>query len=161
MTETIDSLALMLASGATIDAATLVAVQEFGMEPDDAEAAVDAARIRIVSAADYDRKAEIGAAYLRLTDIYRKSYEHDDLKTALAAQKELNKLTKAGGGSGTQKPEQADDSVDAAAYGSAADALQAVRGYLLPLGLAADDATTPEHARQAVAKIVALMGESE
>lgn len=50
------------------------------------------AQDQIARATDYDRRRELALAYRRLRDLYRRSVAVQDCKTALAAQRELNRL---------------------------------------------------------------------
>lgn len=53
---------------------------------------IRAARKRIINAASYDATEELGLSLERLDTIYGKAIADEDYKTALAAQKERNKL---------------------------------------------------------------------
>ena len=53
---------------------------------------VNQARKRITVAADYTRDEQLGKAVIRLDDLYAKSIAAQDTRTALQAQRELNRL---------------------------------------------------------------------
>lgn len=116
-----------------------------GAGPKAAQRAVADARRRIVLAANYDASLELGKAKTRLEQIFTAARQEKDLRTALAAQRELNKLLGLYG-----------DDEDAHADGAPADAaeqLELIGGYLLPLALADADYPLAEHARLAGERI--------
>lgn len=108
------------------------------------------ARRRLTVAADFHRDEEVGRALVRLGDLYERSLRVQDVKTALAAQKELNKLLDLYAGAPPAGGE------DYHAGGQAAADLAAVRQHLAPLGLGGDDDSTVELARLAVEKLIHL-----
>ena len=59
---------------------------------DQADAAIEIARGKIRDAIGVDREERTGEAIVRLNDLYERSLRIQDCKTALAAQKELNRL---------------------------------------------------------------------
>jgi hypothetical protein len=142
--DAINQAVLLLVSGASDDAAVEACVKH-GLPRPDAKAAVIDARRRITVAADYNRIEEVGTAYIRLHDLYRRSVEADDVKSALAAQKELNKLLDLYAGLQSDELEDVED--DASERGIIAAELAAVREHLLPLELAPEDYPIAEHAR--------------
>jgi len=114
-----------------------------------AETVVDAiaeAKRAITLAADYDRDEQIGIAFARINNIYSISADADP-KTALAAQKELNKLLSLYSGSASP------DAGNAAGGNEAAQELERVAQHLHPLKLAKPDYPISGHARLAAAKI--------
>lgn len=131
---------------------------EMGLTAAQATKAIAAATEAIAHAASYDRVAEIGRAIVRLNDLYRQSLERKDTRTGLAIQRELNKLLRLYPEPSAAPPSDDVDAADASAAGNVADELAATRAHLLPLGLAAADAPTVEHARLAVARIIDLQG---
>lgn len=115
-----------------------------GVESESAGEAVQAARDRIVKSAEFDRDEKLGTAIRRLEDLYSKSIvgPNKDVRTALQAQKELNRLLSLGGPGG-----------DGGDGGDAVGRLDLIASYLLPLELT--DARYPieEHARVAAEEI--------
>lgn len=82
-----------------------VETPDLALEPKHAAAAVELAAERIQAAAAGDLVAELGAARIRLAELFSRAANGNDFKTALAAQKETNKLLalyiKAGGSAGS------------------------------------------------------------
>jgi hypothetical protein len=128
------------------DAADAIAEMESAVLRADAKAAIIDARRRITIAADYNRTEEIGTAYIRLHDLYKRSLNVQDVKTALAAQKELNKLLDLYTALRAGELEEATEG-EMGERGIAAAELAAVREHLLPLELAPEDYPIAEHAR--------------
>lgn len=134
----------MAVSGIDQAAATTAAIEKLKATPNEAEAAWTEAAKRITLAADYHRDKEIGTAYVRLNDLYRRSLQIQDAKTALATQKELNKLL---------------DLYRATTLNiTTANATQSeeARAHLLNLGLGAPDDDLAELCRLAVSRIIEL-----
>jgi hypothetical protein len=144
--EAVDKVVLMLVSGVSAEAAEVACVEKLKLKRADAKAAIIDARRRITIAADYNRTEEIGTAYIRLHDLYKRSLNVQDVKTALAAQKELNKLLDLYTALRTGELEEATDG-EMGERGIAAAELAAVREHLLPLELAPEDYPIAEHAR--------------
>jgi predicted kinase len=140
-----DKVLLLLVSGAG-DASISEGLSKLDVPPDQRQALIAAARRRITLAADYHRDHELGQAIVRLNDCYRRSLAVQDAKTALAAQKELNKLMDL-----YTKPE---NTAPAESDSQAAAELEAVGRHLLPLRLAASDSPLEEHARLAALRIL-------
>ena len=90
--QAIDKVVLLMVSGLSEQAVAGACQQKLGMTPAKAKAAIRRARKLITLAADYNRDEQIGKAVVRLEDLYSRSLRVQDTKTALAAQKELNKL---------------------------------------------------------------------
>ena len=157
--EHIDKVVLMLVQGIAPDAARVACIEKLGLSPDDADAVIAQARKNITIAAEFNRAKELGTAIIRLNDLYTRCIRLQDTKTALAAQKEISKMLQLHQ-SPTADPggDAEDETLDASAYGSSANALRAVREHLAPLALAGDETPTPELARLAVERIVELMG---
>ena len=138
-----DRIVLLLINGMSSDAATSFCIQQ-GQSPDQAGQIVEDARKRITVAADYTRDEQLGKAVMRLEDLYAKSMAAQDIRTALQAQRELNRLLSLY--ADTRGADTTDDDSDAGAYRKQLDL---IARYLVPLKLA--DATYPveEHARLA------------
>lgn len=122
---------------------------KLALSPEQAEAAVDEAarRIKLASQLDYDN--ELGTAHARLNDLYTKSVNFADLKTALAAQKEINKLAQLYRKDGPAPTSQADDDSD-----DVAGELAEARAHLAPLVDADDLTPLSEIARRVVALFI-------
>jgi hypothetical protein len=99
------------------------------------------ARQRITVAADYARDEQLGKAVMRLDDLYAKSIAAKDTRTALQAQRELNRLM--GLYAAADAAAAAGDSGD----DDAARRLELVASYLLPLNLTDERYPVEEHAR--------------
>ena len=144
-----DKIVLLLINGVAAESAELVCVTQFGMSAQDAKDIVSDARRRITVAADYTRQEQIGTAVMRLNDLYSKSIAAKDVRVALQAQRELNRLYGLYGDSNEpQQPEQSEEG------SGAASELEAVRGHLVPLGLAPAEYPVSEHARIAAAIVM-------
>lgn len=118
--------------------------EKLRLTEDQADAAIDEAgrRIRLAAACDFDR--ELGTAKTRLAQLYGQAAKVMDFKTALAVQKETNKLL----GLHARSPAAADP-----AGGDDTDALEllaAVRDQLAPLVDADADEPLEEIARRVV-----------
>jgi len=108
------------------------------------------ARSMILSAAKRDRKAQAGMSISRLNDLYSRCLREGDLPTALAVQKDMNRL---------DDLYNADPATDDDVAGDAdelRDQTKAALAYLLPLKLADADRPLSEHARLAVGRVVEL-----
>jgi len=113
-----------------------------GQDLDSARRTVAQARQRITVAADYARDEQLGKAVMRLDDLYAKSIAAQDARTALQAQRELNRLLCLY--SVGERGPGASDSSD-----EAAQRLELIAGYLLPLRLTDERYPVEEHARMA------------
>lgn len=113
------------------------------LTPDQVAPAIAEGRRRITLAADYHRDHEIGRAITRLNDLYRRALAAQDIKHALAAQRELTKLF-----------DLARPPTDAA--GPANEEAAAIRRHLEPLDLAEPGTPTVELCRLAVGRIIDL-----
>jgi len=149
--------ALLLVSGLTETQAINTAQEKLGLDADQAQATVREAKRLITVAADYNREAEIGTAITRLNDVYSRALKVQDLKTALATQRELDKLM--GLHADTRQAEPDGANVDTGESESA-KTLAAARRYLEPLGLTDLDTPVDELARLAAARIIALESEA-
>ncbi len=139
----IEKIVLLMVSGMSQADLESACVMKLGLEPERVASAVAEARRRLTRAADYNRDEQLGTAITRMNDLYARAVRTGDLKTALTAQREINKLMdlyrEAIGGEGPEA-EHADPE------GAQAE-LAAIRRHLLPLGLAAESYPLREHAR--------------
>lgn len=139
----IDKVLLLMVSGLSHADLTAACIGKLEVPPEEVAGVIAQARRKLTLAADYNRDEQIGTAVTRLNDIYARAIRAQDIKTGLVAQKELNKLldlyrmTAEHAGDGTDGEEAGPDSAE----------LAAIRGHLLPLGLAAADYPLREHAR--------------
>lgn len=138
-----DKLVLLLVAGVAPDSAKAAAGDELGLNPKEADAAIEAAQQAIVLAADVDRRRELGVAVHRLNSLYTQSVEMADTKVALSAQRELNRLLELSRLPDTNAPNTGEEPTSS----PEADQLAAVAGHLLPLQLAPADYPVQEHAR--------------
>jgi hypothetical protein len=142
---------LLLISGMSAEAAEGFCLQQ-GAAPEEAKQYVAEARKRITVAADYARDEQLGKAVIRLDDLYAKSIAAHDTRTALQAQRELNRLLSLY--ADARRTDPTSEEPDGPALRRQLDLIAA---YLVPLKLA--DAAYPveEHARVA-AEIIRLHG---
>lgn len=140
--DVIDSATLALVAGQSAARVESYLVTR-GIAREDASAAVRAARSRITVAADYVRDEQLGKAVLRLEDMYAKALasKPPNTATALAAQKELNKILNL-----YDAPPPLDGGHDIDDTQTAQE-LRLVGSYLVPLGLASQELPVAEHAR--------------
>ena len=90
--ETFDRIVLLLVSLQSVAAVKTACIEKLGLTDDQAEAAIEHAKKAIIDAAEIDKDKARGEAILRLNDLYERSLRVQDVKSALAAQKELNRL---------------------------------------------------------------------
>ncbi len=88
----IDSVLLLLVSGLTQADLEAAAIEKLGIDPGDVADVIAAARRRLKDAADFDQAERLGESITRLNDLYARCIRGQDLRTALQAQKELNRL---------------------------------------------------------------------
>jgi hypothetical protein len=138
-----DRTVLLLISGMSAETAEGFCVQQ-GQTPEGARQIVSDARKRITVAADFTRDEQLGKAVMRLEDLYAKSLTGQDIRTALQAQRELNRLLSLY--SDGPKSESPGDDLDAPALRRQLDLIAA---YLLPLRLTKASHPVEEHARVA------------
>ena len=138
-----DRVILLLISGMNAEAAEGYCVSQ-GQPPDEAKSIVAEARKRITVAADFTRDEQLGKAVLRLEDLYAKAIAAQDIRSALQAQRELNRLLALYGD--TRRAEESGDEPDA---GQARRSLDLIAAYLTPLKLADASYPVEEHARVA------------
>ena len=151
-----------------VDRSSIVSacIDSLGIAPADADAAIDAAKAKLTRAADWHRDEELGRSIRRLNECYHRAVRDKDNRTALAAQRELNKLLDLYPAFGPPGAEQGAGSAEPAA-GSAdaspesrvpsgdapqerrriesaelADLVGAVEAHLDPLGLSDDERDT-------------------
>ena len=136
-----DRVVLLLTNGMTVEAAEGYCVKQGGLDSGAAARLVAEARQRITVAADYARDEQLGKAVMRLDDLYAKSIAAQDTRTALQAQRELNRLL------GLYS--MADSGAAADTDDDAARRLELIASYLLPLGLTDSRYPVEEHARVA------------
>ena len=67
-------------------------IEKLDIDPAEVDEILDQARRQLTIAADYHRDEEVGRALLRLNDLYERSLRVQDVKTALATQKEIDRL---------------------------------------------------------------------
>lgn len=139
------TVALLLTLESHHQVATALA-EKLEQTPEQAAAAINEARHRLALAAGPDYSEELGRSVSRLNNLYRRSLAMQDCKTALATQRELNRLLLYG-----RPPAPA---ADPESPGQAQ--IAAARAHLAPLGLAGDDAPLAELCRLAVCRIVHL-----
>jgi len=145
-----DRVVLLLTNGMSVEAAEGYCIKQGSLDAEAARRLVSEARQRITVAADYARDEQLGKAVMRLDDLYAKSIAAKDTRTALQAQRELNRLL------GLYA---AADAAGAAAEGDddTARRLELVASYLLPLNLTDERYPVEEHARIA-AEIIRTQG---
>jgi len=140
----LDKVVLLMVSGMSQADLANACVARLGIEPHEVAAVTAEARRRLTRAADYNRDEQLGTAITRMNDIYARAIRAGDIKTALTAQREINKLMdlyrEASGGYGADEAE--DNAID-----EVRNELAAIRDHLLPLGLAAENYPLREHAR--------------
>jgi hypothetical protein len=142
---------LLLVSGLSEDLVISACIENLGLAEPDARAAYAEARRRVVLAAEYHPDEELGRAITRLNDLYARSLKIQDTKTALAVQRELNRLlmldrmpTYPPGA----QPEITQDAED----------LTAARRHLEALNLAPAGTGLAELARLVVGHVIDLVG---
>ena len=141
MSQTIrDRAILLLINGMSTDAVESWCLQQ-GQPADQARITVAEARKRITVAAEFTRDEQLGKAVMRLENIYSKATADNDTRTALQAQRELNRLLSLYDGRQDSASEEQEPGSDAARV------LEMIAGYLLPLHLAEPTYPVQEHAR--------------
>jgi hypothetical protein len=88
----LDKLVLLVVSLRDRAKVAEAAIEKLGISPSEVHVAISAAYERIRGAARWNADEELGEAILRLNDLYERALRVQDVKSALAAQKELNKL---------------------------------------------------------------------
>jgi len=146
-----DKVLLLLVSGLAESVVEKTAVESLGLKPAQAKRLIGRVRRRL-AALTTSRDEQLALAVLRLNDLHAKAKATQDVKSAIAAQRELNKLL------GLCRPPKAAPSVEKDDASPATAEIAAIRAHLAPLGLADEDAPTVELARLAVAEILKLRG---
>ncbi len=146
-----DRVVLLLVNGMSAEAAESYCLQQ-GVAPESAKEIVAEARKRVTVAADYTRDEQLGKAVIRLNDLYAKAIAGQDIRTALQAQRELNRLLSLYADSRRSDP-SAEDSDPTALLRQ----LELVAACLVPLKLADPSYPVEEHARIA-AEVIRLHG---
>ena len=88
----IDKVVLLMVTGLSPEDLKTACIAKLSIPTEEVDAVINEARRRITVAADYNRDEQLGTAISRLNDIYSRSIRGKDIKTALTAQRELNKL---------------------------------------------------------------------
>jgi len=86
------TIALLLALESHNEVTKALTSDKMGLTAKAAEAAIAEAQRRLALAAGFDRTRELGRAIARLNNLYRRSIQIQDCKTALGVQRELNRL---------------------------------------------------------------------
>lgn len=107
---------------------------------------IAAARRKITLAADYHRDEQIGKGLKRYEDLYQRSLQIQDCKTALAAQKEIARLLGL-----NRRPEA---NIPKVFQEDEAARIKLIGEHLVPLGLAPKEHPAEEHARIAALTII-------
>ena len=154
---TLDRVVALLLTGTSREGVAAACRAELGLAGAGVDAAIDAGRAKLILAAGANWTLERGRAIARCQDLYRLGLEAGESGSALAAQKELNKLLSlyAAGGPEAGEPGagEASDASDADAGGAggpggprrpgdqaAAEIVAAVDLHLEPLALVDDAA---------------------
>ena len=151
---TIERVLLWMVSGLAGADLETACVAKLEVDPTQVKAVIAEARKRLTLAAEYNRDELLGTALTRLNDLYSRCIRAGgdgigpNLAKALDVQREINRLT----GLYRQPSMGAMDS----GGGEAAEELQAVGEYLLPLALASEAYPLREHARLAAQRIAEL-----
>ena len=156
---TVDRVLLWMASGLAGADLETACVAKLDVDPAAVRAVVAEARKRLTLAAEYNRDELLGTALTRLNDLYSRCIRAGadgngpNLSKALDVQREINRLAGL-----YRQPSLAglDSGPDADG-----EELEAVRAYLLPLGLTSQSYPLREHARlaaQRIAELEAVLG---
>lgn len=119
--------------------------EKAGIAAKEAKAIIAKARRRITLAADYKKDEQVGIAITRLNELFTNSLTAKDMRTALQAQRELNKIM-----SLYDNYEEEEKHMD---DGESHRQLELIATYLLPLKLLSGKYPIEEHARVAAEKI--------
>lgn len=141
----IEKIVLLMVSGLNKDSLRDAAIQKLAVPPEQAVAFIAEAKRRLNVAAKYDPDEKLGEAMTRLNDIYARSLKAQDMKTALAAQREIDRIVGLYGLQGAS-------AASSESEGSNTE-LEAIASHLRPLNLAPDDYPLPEVARIAADRI--------
>lgn len=88
----IDGVVLLMASGLGDETVITACIEKLNIPRDQVDEVLAIARRRITLAADYNRDEVLGQAITRLDDLYVRALGVQDVKTALAAQREKGRL---------------------------------------------------------------------
>jgi hypothetical protein len=154
-TDLVDTLVLMMVKGTTAAKAEQHAITKGGCTPEQAADLVTEARRQITVSASYNRDEQLALAITRLNELYSKGVVATrpcktcqtpmlvgDLRTAIQAQKELNRLL----GLYLPAEERRPTEIDAE---DLERQLDLVASYILPLRLCSDAYPVTEHVRVA------------
>lgn len=148
-TKTIEDRAvLLLVNGMGPEQVERFCIDEGGCTPRRAKRVVIEARKRITIAAQYTRVEEIGKSMRRLNDMYGRAVAEKDFKTALQAQREINRLLDLYGASSPAADAHGDES---------SRAMRLIEAYVKPLRLVGEEYPVAEHVRVAV-ELIRLHG---
>lgn len=145
----VHKIVLLMVSGLSKKELTEACVIKFAIPPEEVDHFVKEARTKITRTAEYDKDEELGISITRMNDIYRRAIKGQDIKTALMAQKELNKLMDLSKDTGSE----GQDGNKQTNFLGEIEELDAIAGHLLPLELADKDYPLREHARIAAERI--------
>ncbi|MCE5327873.1 MAG: hypothetical protein LLG01_15815 [Planctomycetaceae bacterium] len=151
---TIERILLWMVSGLAGADLEQACIAKLDVDPAQVKAVIAEARKRLTLAAEYNRDELLGTALTRLNDLYSRCIRAGvdgngpNLAKALDVQREINRLT----GLYRQPSLAGMDS----ASSEAAEELEAVGEYLLPLALTSHSYPLREHARLASQKIAEL-----
>jgi len=164
--ETVDQIIRFLCNLQDRSSIVWACLTKLALAPEQVDTALEAARAKLTRAADFHRTHELGRAVTRLNELYSRAVAMQDTKTAISAQKELNRLLAlypAGPGTGDREPGTAGEEAQTAAAGTrprdlaAQDLFDACDAHLEPLALSDDPADQyPDLIRLAGAEIVRL-----
>jgi hypothetical protein len=141
--EDVSRVVMLIVGGASTDKVLGFCTRQFGMTQEVAENVLSEARKKLTLAADFARDEQLGTAITRLNDIYVKACNDKDIKTALQAQRELNKLMNLYGPAGGSSDGDGEDS------GELRRKIDLIEGYILPLKLTDERYPIEEHVRVA------------
>jgi hypothetical protein len=154
---TIDRVLLWMVSGLAGADLETACVAKLEVDPANVKAVIAEARKRLTLAAEYNRDELLGTALTRLNDLYSRCIRAGvdgeakaigpNLAKALDVQREINRLTGL-----YRQPSLALDS----GGGEAAEELEAIGEYLLPLAMTSESYPLREHARLAAQRISEL-----
>jgi len=145
----LDKIILLLVSG--VGRSTITeAVGKLGLAGDAAATAIAEAQTRIAIAARWDRNEQMGTALVRLNDCYRRALGSEDAKTALAVQREINRLLTL---SAPPAPDPAPLGTAMSAAATDSDAA-AARAHLAALGFEDEGISLAEMCRLTVLRVI-------
>jgi hypothetical protein len=145
--DVLDKILLMLANGLPKETILAAAIAKLGLSEEQAACGVQQARTQLTLAARYDLDEERGTAITALRDCYAQARAIADIKTALAARRELNKLLSLY----AKAPRLVEPT---AAPSREGEETAAARRHLEPLGLGGPETPLAELCRRAVLKIL-------